>query len=194
MNQESKLYHLSKKPIEKPYLDESIFNSKIFIHLSNTNESPLNNSYTQESDNISELEKDVPDEKSIDDFLTSELIEEIDSPCLNTTKKNDKLNVLEEKTENEVENFSNILLPLAKNGYEFLPKNFKQSQNKFNVLEKNKKFEFTINYLDINKIKKKEFQERKGDWKCILCNNLNFAFRNKCNRCQTLKEKSYYAN
>jgi len=25
---------------------------------------------------------------------------------------------------------------------------------------------------------------RAGDWVCLLCNNLNFSFRNECNRCQ----------
>ena len=187
MNQETKEnFTPLKKTSEIPYLDESIFNSKIFIHLAETNESPLNNSYTQESDNISE--KDVTDEKPIDDFLINELIEQIDLTSLNTSKKCEKLNDLQEKTENKIENFSDILLPLAKNGYEFLPKSYKlnQNKNKFNNIENNKEFEF----LNNNKNKKKGFQERRGDWKCALCHNLNFAFRMKCNRCQALKEKS----
>jgi len=27
-------------------------------------------------------------------------------------------------------------------------------------------------------------EERVGDWVCINCANLNFSFRNNCNRCQ----------
>ena len=31
--------------------------------------------------------------------------------------------------------------------------------------------------------KPRPFVERIGDWICKKCRNLNFAFRNKCNRC-----------
>lgn len=27
-------------------------------------------------------------------------------------------------------------------------------------------------------------QPREGDWICLNCNNLNFSFRKKCNRCK----------
>lgn len=27
-------------------------------------------------------------------------------------------------------------------------------------------------------------QPREGDWVCLNCNNLNFSFRKKCNRCR----------
>lgn len=30
---------------------------------------------------------------------------------------------------------------------------------------------------------------RAGDWVCIKCNNLNYSFRNKCNRCQMQSKK-----
>ena len=36
--------------------------------------------------------------------------------------------------------------------------------------------------------KKKPLIERKGDWQCPLCHNLNFAFRVSCNRCKLPKE------
>lgn len=36
----------------------------------------------------------------------------------------------------------------------------------------------------------KLFSERIGDWTCFHCNNLNFAFRTVCNRCQLSKEES----
>ena len=35
---------------------------------------------------------------------------------------------------------------------------------------------------------KKHFEVRAGDWTCTKCNNLNFSFRNKCNRCGLPKE------
>ena len=37
---------------------------------------------------------------------------------------------------------------------------------------------------------KKPFEIREGDWTCFDCNNLNFAFRTKCNRCGLAKEDS----
>ena len=40
------------------------------------------------------------------------------------------------------------------------------------------------------KRKNKEFVEREGDWSCYRCKNLNFKFRNKCNKCGLNKEES----
>jgi len=33
---------------------------------------------------------------------------------------------------------------------------------------------------------------RAGDWVCLVCNNLNFSFRNECNRCQMQTKKQNY--
>ena len=43
---------------------------------------------------------------------------------------------------------------------------------------------------DKKKKKKQEFFEREGDWSCYRCKNINFSFRNKCNKCQFSKEES----
>ena len=41
-----------------------------------------------------------------------------------------------------------------------------------------------------NKRKKRySFEIREGDWGCKKCNNLNFSFRIKCNRCGVEKHK-----
>ena len=40
------------------------------------------------------------------------------------------------------------------------------------------------------KRKNKEFVEREGDWSCYRCKNLNFKFRNKCNKCGLNKDES----
>ena len=34
---------------------------------------------------------------------------------------------------------------------------------------------------------KKLLKERVGDWVCLNCNNLNFRFRENCNRCEKHK-------
>lgn len=43
---------------------------------------------------------------------------------------------------------------------------------------------------------KNTIEEREGDWNCYKCKNLNFAFRKKCNRCQTSKKETekYFEN
>ena len=36
------------------------------------------------------------------------------------------------------------------------------------------------------------FEIRIGDWICLYCNNLNFSFRVKCNRCGLLRKSTNY--
>ena len=43
---------------------------------------------------------------------------------------------------------------------------------------------------DSDKKKKQPFVEREGDWICVQCKNLNFAFRNNCNRCGLTKNEN----
>ena len=43
-------------------------------------------------------------------------------------------------------------------------------------------------YGKYQKKKSRPFTERQGDWICKLCKNLNFAFRNECNRCGVAKK------
>lgn len=38
--------------------------------------------------------------------------------------------------------------------------------------------------------KKRKYVEREGDWICSKCNNLNFSFRDICNRCKISKNES----
>ena len=40
------------------------------------------------------------------------------------------------------------------------------------------------------KKKQKPFVERNGDWICKKCKNLNFAFRQECNRCKLHKKEA----
>ena len=43
-------------------------------------------------------------------------------------------------------------------------------------------------YGKYQKKKTRPFTERQGDWICKFCKNLNFAFRNECNRCGLQKK------
>ena len=56
--------------------------------------------------------------------------------------------------------------------------------NKVNKFNKFMQFELTTTKT------KKKFVERKGDWKCSKCKNINFSFRSQCNKCKISKEES----
>jgi hypothetical protein len=112
----------------------------------------------------------------------------------------------------ETTNISNNLInTLNNNPPVFIPKqmrnkNYNQKDNNLIMDEKNIKFFNngnkinTKNKFDNNKKNsqnskkegkmKKPFEVRIGDWTCSKCNNLNFSFRNKCNRCGIPKEES----
>ena len=61
----------------------------------------------------------------------------------------------------------------------------------FNESQTNNKGNSNKNIINKNpnnkKVPKKPLDKRKGDWNCPQCNNLNFAFRVICNRCQLPK-------
>ncbi len=79
------------------------------------------------------------------------------------------------------------------------PKLLKKKNNNFcnknvnnnNYLDYKKIINPTSSFVIINdKKSQKHFSERIGDWTCFSCKNLNFAFRNVCNRCQLPKDSS----
>ena len=65
----------------------------------------------------------------------------------------------------------------------------KQTINNKKENQNNGKNKFDNNKKNKQK-NKKFFEVREGDWRCNNCNNLNFSFRNKCNRCGLPKEYS----
>ena len=44
---------------------------------------------------------------------------------------------------------------------------------------------------DDNKKNKKKIKERKTDWLCLNCQNLNYGFRKNCNRCQIQRKDEF---
>ena len=179
-----------------------LFNSKLFIDLEINKEiEDLNNNSennTEDSDNSLEGEEI--------NYLSNELIEELDfcdfcdiqkskekSVCKDEKEKDNKINNM-----NSNSNIINSLLSLVDDGYEFKPKNFKpiydnnKNQNLFNKNNNNKNHMkqnlknnnlFLFNNLN-------NYRDQKNDWVCTFCNNLNFSFRTKCNRCKVNKEES----
>ena len=104
--------------------------------------------------------------------------------------ENQNQNNNENQIENQNEQFNNqIQTPLS-----LLKVNkFDYTKMKFNIpILNNMNNNINLNNINNqNKEKpKKHFEIRAGDWTCYDCNNLNFAFRIKCNRCGLPKEVS----
>jgi hypothetical protein len=108
--------------------------------------------------------------------------------------------------------FNFLFIFLGLNGTPMIPQNQKnkdsvdnvqESQNKNNQEEKKMMQTFFVPtpvffnpmlnqkkcfYGKYPKKKARPFTERAGDWICNNCKNLNFAFRNECNRCKIVKK------
>ncbi len=114
----------------------------------------------------------------------------------NIIQEFDKINNINEN------NIIDFLLSLANNGYEFKPKNFNPSFIKNHLLYKNTNIKnkyinqimnnniYLFNPINNNIINGNNIRDQKKDWICPFCNNLNFSFRTKCNRCKANKEES----
>ena len=155
------------------------FQSKLFIDLNSTDEQSFNNSFEDESDKCSEI-----DDINNGCFLIKELIDELDSPTSDFIKEENTLNHCNSKS------------PLINNGYDFLPKRYRNRTNKNYNNKKKKINKYNINFNEDNSNKINYYdgkftfkKDRKGDWFCKLCYNLNFGFRKKCNRCKVPKEE-----
>ena len=153
--------------------NKPIFNSKLFIDLENMSI----DKETNESDNFFEIES----KNNTNYFLSNDLIKQLDSSTLIIKKENNIIgqtnSLKNKKSQNK---FNQIINPIIYNKFGFFSKNtYNNSDKKEYIKDKNK-----------NENKKKNFEERKGDWLCLFCNNLNFSFRIKCNRCKMSKKKA----
>ena len=61
-----------------------------------------------------------------------------------------------------------------------------------NTSHKNRYFNYDLKNINKKNLKnkKKKFCEKDGDWPCYICKNINYRFRNKCNKCGISKEES----
>lgn len=117
----------------------------------------------------------------------------INNPVKNLkNKKNFEINNNMKNINNNTSSEYNPLIPLLNKGYKFTPKNY--NVNNFDVLNNDKDEDEQKKLLNFIKKNKYLFKEnKKEDWYCTFCNNLNFSFRVKCNRCAASKESSKYA-
>ena len=190
---------------EKDYIrhttsqQKPLFNSKLFIDLE-INEDIEDLNYNSEN-NTEDSENSFQFEEN--NFLSNELIEELDFCDTKEIKdsnsgkeKDNKINNMKPNS-----NIINSLLSLVDDGYVFKPKNFKptydnyknnnKNNNNSNCLKQNVKI---VNLFKNNIFNCNNYGDQKKDWVCTFCNNLNFSFRTKCNRCKVNKEVSEKRN
>ena len=93
---------------------------------------------------------------------------------------------------------SNFVKKLNIDSAPFIPKNYLNNMQLYNdpnvennPLNYNKRnINFNKKKTKKNKKEKKKYVEKEGDWPCYKCKNINFAFRDKCNKCYLSKEDS----
>ena len=160
--------------------ENNIFNSILFFDLDlafiKSNDNLISSS--DETPNI--IDEDI-NNKSY--FLIKELIKDLDS-----------IDSLDINKNIENKNKSNFVVSLGNKEYNFIPRNYKNNKETFmNKENKIKSREELFNKKKINNFlnKKKNIyvKERKGDWICQNCFNLNFSFRTICNKCKGKKEE-----
>jgi hypothetical protein len=110
---------------------------------------------------------------------------------INNNGSNNNINNINNENENKFENkklrtksFNDNYMYYSKFNFPYFPYFIDNKSFKKNI--------FVNNNINIKPKKKisKPFVERTGDWFCSKCNNLNFAFRSFCNRCQLPKSES----
>ena len=140
----------------------------------------INNSYSTESDNSEEIK----DENS-SSFLTKELIEELNSSNSDIILRNDC-----------PLNNNKSFVYYVNNKYDFSLNNKELLFNGLNkpLFSKCYSNSYKDNSYKKNYNKKKDnlIKDRKKDWICQICLNLNYAFRVECNRCHFPKEKCIF--
>ena len=125
-------------------IETQIFNSMLFLYLDSDNPEEKNDLNNQDTIyNFNELEEI--------NFLSNELIDELN--------KSDK----ESENKNEIrlnESIINSLISLAKDGYEFIPKNYKSKNNQ----NKNNKKNQNLNYENRNRYNKFRTNKKNYHW------------------------------
>lgn len=159
--------------------------------------------------NISDLSDQNSDLNSLDNFsennyiLKEKLQKKENEKIINNKIKEDKDKNIEKSINDKINHLNDPLLAPM-----YIPKKMRannRQKTRVDLKEKNisckNKFDeinldFLINFT-LNKnyeAAKKPFEIRIGDWICLFCNNLNFSFRTKCNRCGILKKSNTLLN
>ena len=198
------------KQKQKSKLESTLFNSKLFIDMDIKEENISTDSNSEESEETIK----TPSQKKLNKYLSKDLLDELElsnpvekkfSEKIFIAKKFQNEEQLKENNDvqfpmrqinyynngmlvNQLKN-SNPLLSLINQNYEFLPKNF-NNNNKNNFFTLSSNYNNNIKKMNYNEYQKKKIYNKiKGnDWVCSFCKNLNYSFRVKCNRCNSLRE------
>ena len=152
-------------------LKESPFNSKLFFDLNTS----LNDIETSDSDNSNDSnETEIKNNKNY--FLLNDLIKEMDS-SLYEQEENQKKYINHSQFQSYICNHPNYIM----NTNIFYPYGYFPLFEK-NIIRGKNSNGYIMKYRTLN--------EKKDDWICFFCHNLNFSFRTKCNRCKAAKIES----
>ena len=153
--------------------DKSPFNSKLFldIGIDTSNDTETDESKSNDSFDSEELES----KNNNDYFLLNDLLKELDlsySEKISNPKKNNYIASNLNNNNNYCLNNNNICYPYINGMLEYI---------------------YLINLINSQRINgdtEKKLYEKKGDWICRFCQNLNFSFRTQCNRCKACKSEA----
>ena len=159
-----------------PFIPSSYNEKNKVIYRTNTNDSSLKDKETDSTSSISEKKGEEEDENNYDSF--------------NHSEKNKTIEQNLEKSEYLVEMFG------RKGWICILCNNFNYETrvkcNRCGVVKKPKKIiDLRAKYEPKENKDIKDRSNKKGDWICMNCKNLNYSFRTLCNRCKIPKISSY---
>ena len=179
--------------IENINKEETNINKELDMNKEKNDNNIINNNNKTEDNKINIIEKD----KNL-----NTIVQEIQKENENLEKKEIKENKdnKDNKEKNSTIPKKNYYQPQYQYQYPFIQfpyvtQPLMGSMNSFgyeNKFDTNKKYQVLVPFTVLKKnVKvKKPFEIREGDWTCSNCNNLNFSFRVKCNRCFISKEQS----
>ncbi len=171
---------------------KSSFNKNIhFNYENNYNDNNNENNIEYFQDNHFVVSEDEDKKEKIDKNIENNIINKNNNILININDNNN-----EKKENKELKEEDYIFEKFGKRGWQCSKcNNFNfESRIKCNrcselkdpkTLEEIKK---ELEEKNLGDKKKKPLIERKGDWQCPKCHNLNFAFRQQCNRCSLSKE------
>jgi hypothetical protein len=168
--------------------DDHFLTSALFLpHFTDSDDKETNKEYNNE--NLL-MEGNADD---LNNFLTKDLVDLIDEIPINECKQENKLLpslTLDSDSDEEFKTRKNSNLSSFTKNASFSTVNTldeKELNNETNNISTTIK-ESSDNIED--KPEKKPFIQREGDWDCMKCKNMNFAFRAHCNRCKCSKVDS----
>ena len=171
-----------------PCEETPVFNSKLFLDI-NFNFESISNSSSISSEDTDEIE-DI----NSSNFLSKELINELNFSNVDNSFKDDKsINFPNDSKSFVYLNNDCFSFPIHYinniNSNEFI-------NNNYNPVNYNNYNNFYSDYCKSNYYKKKYkiIKDKKKDWVCQICMNLNYGFRTECNRCKLPKERCIFYN